>query len=194
MTDSDEEYGPIAATWGNQVPVQPAGWHSLVDPDVKIGPNDVGSGNLHRRGTNYKPIDEELILAHRKNIQVSKKTMMEAIRTTELTLGLPESKEKPRKGKPKKKAADRFLQPKPHPLATSHIPPPPPPSTTRIPPSAANGVSSSWLNSNLVDTPFWEKKSEVIIRYNVLQELLFYQHWVRFFRSHLLSLLPTNQI
>ncbi|CEP17039.1 hypothetical protein [Parasitella parasitica] len=163
MSDSDEEYGPIAATWGSQVPAKPdkpADWHSLVDPDVKIGPNNVGSGNLHRRGTNYKPIDEELILAHRKNIQVSKKTMMEAIRATELTLGLPESKEKPRKGKPKKKTADKFPQPKPQRLNTSYIPPSPPPSTTRLPPSATNGVSSSWLNSNLVDTPFWEKKTE----------------------------------
>ncbi|KAL9552927.1 hypothetical protein MBANPS3_003543 [Mucor bainieri] len=167
MSDSsDDEYGPITASWGTQAPVEepakPEGWDSLVDPNVKVGPNDVGSGNLHRRGTNYKPIDEELILARRKNIQVPKQKMLEAIRETELSLGLPESKEKPRKGKPKKKltgkpASDKFSYTKPYTPTTNYVSAPPPPSTTRPPPPpSTNG--STWANTNLVDTPFWEKK------------------------------------
>lgn len=175
MSDSDEEYGPITTSWGTQAPVEPAkpeGWDSLIDPSVKVGPNDVGSGNLHRRGTNFKPINEELILAQRKNIQVPKKKMLEAIRATEMTLGLPETKEKPRKAKPKKKSGkptlDKFSHSKPHAPTTNYIPLPPsttrpPPSTTRPPPPATDGNSSSWLNTNLVDTPFWEKKINVII-------------------------------
>ncbi|CAO0790889.1 unnamed protein product [Mucor circinelloides] len=169
MSDcSDDEYGPITASWGTQAPVEPAkptGWDSLIDPNVKVGPNDVGSGNLHRRGTNYKPINEELILAHRKNIQVPKKKMLEAIRQTEMTLGLPESKEKPRKGKPKKKATgkptpDKLSHTRPYAPTTNYVSAPPPPSTTRPPPPpSTNG--SSWSNTNLVDTPFWEKKNNV---------------------------------
>ncbi|KAK4521514.1 protein transport protein gos1 [Mucor velutinosus] len=176
MSDSsDEEYGPITASWGTQVPVEePAkseGWDSLIDPNVKVGPNDVGSGNLHRRGTNYKPINEEIILARRKNIQVPKEKMLEAIRETELSLGLPESKEKPRKGKPKKKptgkpkkkptgkpAPAKCSNTRPYTPTTNYVSAPPPPSTTRPPPPpSTNG--SSWSNTNLVDTPFWEKKS-----------------------------------
>lgn len=172
MSDcSDDEYGPITASWGTQSPVEPAkpkGWDSLIDPNVKVGPNDVGSGNLHRRGTNYKPINEELILAHRKNIQVPKKKMLEAIRQTEMTLGLPESKEKPRKGKPKKKATgkptpDKLSHTRSYAPTTNYVSAPPPPSTARPPPpSSTNG--SSWSNANLVDTPFWEKKNNVCIK------------------------------
>jgi hypothetical protein len=170
-SDSDAEYGPLTATWGSQaspvatsthsdtIKAETAGWDSLIDPNIKTGPNDLGSGNLHRRGANFKPIDEELILAQRLNIQIPKKKMLDAIRQTEKNLGLPEDKNT-RKGKSKKKKAtaatsspDRFLH------RNNSAPPPkkePVPSTIRPPPPASS--NSNWLQSNLVDTPFWEKK------------------------------------
>ncbi|KAG1467698.1 hypothetical protein G6F56_004262 [Rhizopus delemar] len=40
-------------------------WHTLTDPDFKLGPNDLGSGQLHRRGKNFIPISEEHVLANR---------------------------------------------------------------------------------------------------------------------------------
>jgi hypothetical protein len=177
--DSDDEYGPITATtWGSQVPstaassntpsdgkADTAGWESLLDPNIKTGPNDLGSGNLHRRGANFKPIDEELILARRLNIQIPKKKMQEAIRQTEKSLGLPEDKST-RKGNSKKKkpasaaasSPERFSH---KPLRNNSAPPPRKtlehvPSTIRPPPPSSS--NSKWLQSNLVDTPFWEKK------------------------------------
>ncbi|ORX57587.1 hypothetical protein DM01DRAFT_349422 [Hesseltinella vesiculosa] len=76
---SDDDYTPIAmASWGQQqmTPEPQAssnenesnateGWQSLVDPNVKIGPNQLGSGGLHRKGKNYKPINEDDILKQR---------------------------------------------------------------------------------------------------------------------------------
>ncbi|KAI9478606.1 MAG: hypothetical protein EXX96DRAFT_571535 [Benjaminiella poitrasii] len=105
MSDSDDEYGPLAATWGSQTPVandssdNVDAWKTLIDPDAEVGPNDLGSGNLHRRGHNYKPIGEELILAQRLKIQVPKKKMQEAIRKTESDLSLPKGSNKGHKKK-----------------------------------------------------------------------------------------------
>ncbi|OBZ88608.1 hypothetical protein A0J61_03345 [Choanephora cucurbitarum] len=164
MSDSEEEYGPLAAAWGDQAPktVQPD-WNSLLDPSVKTGPNDVGSGNLHRKGKNYKPIDEEYILAHRKNQQVPKKKMQEAIRKTEEALGLPEStrlsKKKP--GNHKKYSTPSQTSPVslqkttslPKRSKTVEL------ATIRSPP-INDEVGSKWSQSTLVDTPFWEQKNQ----------------------------------
>ena len=77
-TDSEEESEddiPLAmSSWGEQTTtkegtteynVSAEGWAALIDPNFKVGPGGVGSGNLHRRGGNYKPVDEEHILNHR---------------------------------------------------------------------------------------------------------------------------------
>ncbi|KAI8137346.1 hypothetical protein BJV82DRAFT_357151 [Fennellomyces sp. T-0311] len=66
---SDDEYGPIATSWGDQTKAEPekpaADWSSLENPNAKLGPSGLGSGDLHRKGRNYKPIDESLILQQR---------------------------------------------------------------------------------------------------------------------------------
>lgn len=187
---SDDEYAPIeATTWGSQTPLQAdnqsevaieaKGWDSLLDPSVKEGPNNLGSGNLHRKGTNFKPIGEDLILAQRLNKPVGKKKMQDAIRETEANLGLPQGKDRKQRSK-KKPQVDTSVsnsrkfshqttfsssttttttnrQPKP----MNHVEVP---STTRVPKfseNAVDGGGSKWLQSSLVDTPFWnEKKGE----------------------------------
>lgn len=67
---SDDEYGPLASTWGDQAKDTNAdvieAWRSLADPNAKLGPKGLGSGGLHRRGKNYKPVDEEVILKQRE--------------------------------------------------------------------------------------------------------------------------------
>ncbi|KAI8984072.1 hypothetical protein BDF20DRAFT_833608 [Mycotypha africana] len=84
MSDSDEEYGPLPTTWGSQAPTSPAkesgndpspkGWDSLLDPDFNVGPKGLGSGNLHRKGRNFIPVDEDVILAQRLNKPLPKKS------------------------------------------------------------------------------------------------------------------------
>ncbi|KAI9498523.1 hypothetical protein BDB00DRAFT_452373 [Zychaea mexicana] len=78
---SDEEYAPITASaWGDQSATAsttpdndeeasgPASWGDLVDPNFKLGANGLGGGNLHRKGKNYKPVDEQYILNQRLKI------------------------------------------------------------------------------------------------------------------------------
>ncbi|RCH81630.1 hypothetical protein CU098_000383, partial [Rhizopus stolonifer] len=151
MSDSEEEYGPLASTWGDQAKESPPkGWDALLDPNIKIGPNDLGSGNLHRKGKNFKPIDEELILAQRKHIQVPKKKMQEAIRKTEQALGLPEStRSNGTKKKPMNKKSTLPKQTKSAVFSTLRAPPPNP---------------SNWSQSVLVDTPFWEQSEKTMPR------------------------------
>ncbi|KAI7900076.1 uncharacterized protein BX663DRAFT_518494 [Cokeromyces recurvatus] len=169
MSDSDDEYGPITATWGSQTPVANSdnidAWKKLVDPDVKIGPNDLGSGNLHRRGHNYKPIDEEIILAQRLKVQIPKKKMQEAIQKAETNLGLPKSFNKGQKktnktNNPKaSNTTDRFS------TSTKNSNPIKHNQIARS--TSSNGSSpstlqrslkndSNWANSDLVEVPFWE--------------------------------------
>ncbi|KAI9314041.1 hypothetical protein BX666DRAFT_1969666 [Dichotomocladium elegans] len=40
-------------------------WHTLIDHNFKDRNDGLGSGNLHRAGTNFKPVDEEAILRQR---------------------------------------------------------------------------------------------------------------------------------
>lgn len=150
MSDSDEEYGPICSTWGTQAPAAQSNddntdaWKTLIDPNVKVGPNDLGSGNLHRQGRNFKPIDEELILAQRNKVQISKKKTKKSSSTTtsspsstkKKSISTPTNKHKP-------KEFNNNI-----PQFTTLRPPPPPQQ------------NSAWSSSNLVETPFWEKKAE----------------------------------
>lgn len=65
-SDEEEDYGPIAGAWGDQKnDTSTADWSSLIDPNAKIGPNGLGTGGLHRKGRNYKPVDEKVILEQR---------------------------------------------------------------------------------------------------------------------------------
>ncbi|KAI7856459.1 hypothetical protein BDC45DRAFT_502787, partial [Circinella umbellata] len=81
---SDEEYAPIVATaWGDQAGTNttattaennenedngPKSWNDLIDPTFKVQANGLGGGNLHRKGRNYKPVDEQVILNQRHRI------------------------------------------------------------------------------------------------------------------------------
>lgn len=163
MSDSEEEYGPIDTSWGSQKQaIKEPGWDSLVDPNIKAGPNNLGAGNLHRRGKNFKPISEDLILAQRLNKPVGKKKMQEAIRETEVNLGLPKG-ERNRK-KSLDNAPRKFSQRStPTSKFKSNVQVP---STTRIPiASTESGSGSNWLQSSLVDVPFWGKAAVIAFFY-----------------------------
>lgn len=59
----DDEYEPIQVTsWGTAAP---SNWNSLVDTSVRLKPGGVGTGNLHRKGSNYAPISEAEVLSQR---------------------------------------------------------------------------------------------------------------------------------
>ncbi|CAO3665612.1 hypothetical protein G6F70_004570 [Rhizopus microsporus] len=59
----DDEYEPIQVTsWGSAAP---SNWDSLVDTSIKLKPGGVGTGNLHRKGSNYAPISEAEVLSRR---------------------------------------------------------------------------------------------------------------------------------
>ena len=147
--DSEEEDLPLQiSSWGTQkvndsgtteVNLTMEGWKSLIDPNAKIGPNGIGTGNLHRRGANFKPVDEENILNHR------------------LKKG-PIQPKAPGAKKKKKKAPTP--KPTPPPSARGRggyggRVPRPPPSTTRPPPSGMS--ATGWGAGKLAETPFWEQ-------------------------------------
>ncbi|ORE04722.1 hypothetical protein BCV72DRAFT_307052 [Rhizopus microsporus var. microsporus] len=59
----NDEYEPIQVTsWGTAAP---SNWNSLVDTSVRLKPGGVGTGNLHRKGSNYTPISEAEVLSQR---------------------------------------------------------------------------------------------------------------------------------
>jgi hypothetical protein len=179
MSDSsDDEYAPIdIASWGSQAPSQsnnPAeedtskDWDSLLDSKIKVGANGIGSGQLHRKGTNFKPVGEDLILAQRLNKPVGKTQMQSAVREVELSLGLPPSKEKSPRNKKKPQMDNgtrKFSHKTSHSSTTnnnhrkqnSHFEVP---STIRVPSrtNSNDGGGSNWLQTSLVDTPFWTEK------------------------------------
>lgn len=142
---SDDEYAPIeASSWGNQtitpegttnVEVSLSGWQSLVDPNIKVKAGGVGSGQLHRRGGNFIPVDEQSIIDRRLGKPVPK---------------APGSKKK-RGGKPKSRGAIR--------------PPPTrrPIPSSMVPPSSSHYrgreviATGPWASSELSSQPFWEQ-------------------------------------
>ncbi|KAG2237515.1 hypothetical protein INT48_005551, partial [Thamnidium elegans] len=147
MSDSEDDYGPIDTSWGLQTsnpttPNESKGWDSLVDPNIKIGPNGLGSGDLHRKGRNFKPIEEEYILAQRLNKPPPKKTLSKTTNKRD-TAGRRDVKHKK----------------KPEGNGSRHIQQSNPLSTIRVPkPTTEENGASKWLQSSLVDEPFWEKK------------------------------------
>lgn len=149
MSDSEEEYGPICATWGSQTPTttesnQPTdAWKTLLDPNIKVGPNDLGSGNLHRQGRNFKPIDEEYILAQRNKVQIPKKKMKQIIKQSSVN---DNSTPPPQKKKSNSTPTSQKSPKSKH----AHIP-----EFTTLRPPQQNSV---WSSTNLVETPFWEPK------------------------------------
>ncbi|KAG2197625.1 hypothetical protein INT47_006688 [Mucor saturninus] len=138
MSDSEDEYGPLESSWGSQKKAEKKpGWDSLLDTSVKLGPNGLGAGNLHRRGKNFKPIGEDMILAQRLNKPIA--TKKKKPEYTQPHSSNNNSKQhhrqfnKPPSSAPKKTA---------------------PVLTTRTPVSTSEG-SSNWSQASLVDVPFW---------------------------------------
>ncbi|KAI8150403.1 hypothetical protein BJV82DRAFT_573547 [Fennellomyces sp. T-0311] len=147
--ESDEEDAPLQiSSWGEQTTkkdgtteynVSAEGWAALIDPNFKLGPGGLGSGNLHRKGGNYKPVDEEYILNHR----LKKGSPM-----PKSASGSPSGrgkKKKPKSGAGRGRGAPSRPPPKP-------TPPPPSRSYTRAPPT-----NNAWGSTPLADKPFWEQ-------------------------------------
>lgn len=144
-SDEEEEIPLQISSWGTQtatpdgtpqINVTMGGWASLIDPNVKIKPGGIGTGNLHRKGANYKPVDEQYILMQRLKNQPIPKSV---------TGG--KKKSRSRGGKSKKSSAT----------------PPPPPSTKLSAPSRysrpapPSGDGSAWGFGQLASEPFWEQ-------------------------------------
>ncbi|KAI9470866.1 MAG: hypothetical protein EXX96DRAFT_586009 [Benjaminiella poitrasii] len=141
----DDEYAPIeATTWGSQtvgndgvtnVSLTASGWEALIDPSVKIKANGVGSGQLHRKGNNYIPVDEAAIINRRLGKPVPKGAM-----------GPGKKKTKGKKSKPSSGAST-------------------PKKAVLVPPSSSahrfreTVTSGPWANAELASTPFWSQPS-----------------------------------
>jgi hypothetical protein len=63
-TDEDSYEELDITAWGDNKK-EAVGWHTLVDPSVKMKAGGIGSGDLHRRGDNFKPVSEQFILNQR---------------------------------------------------------------------------------------------------------------------------------
>lgn len=146
--ESDDEYAPLQISgWGTQqtqegtteVTVSMEGWSSLVDPTVKMKAGGIGSGQLHRKGKNFKPVDEQLILDRRLGKPLPKG-------------GLNGEAKKKKKKKGKGGAPPQSKMPPPPPKPSKTMPP----TFNRNRPPIKPGASA-WSSNALVETPFWEK-------------------------------------
>jgi len=147
--ESDDDYAPIQIQgWGNQtvnngrtteITVSKEGWASLIDPSIQLKAGGIGSGQLHRKGGNFKPVDEQYIVNQRLGKPIPK------------SIGGGSKKKKGKKkksgGSAPSKAPSRAPS-KPRPFL-----PPAPVRSSRppLPPS-----KSAWGQQSLADTPFWE--------------------------------------
>lgn len=141
--EEEEDDAPLQiSSWGTQtidthgttnVSIPASSWASLIDPNFKVQANGIGSGQLHRKGGHYKPVDEQLIIDRRLGKPLPKG-------------GLGGSKKKRGGGKSKKSGG-----------------PPPPRRAPLVPPSSSASRANrpaisqgAWATSNLASTPFWE--------------------------------------
>lgn len=200
---SDDEYAPITlASWGDQK--QQSGsttkaeennknvvvdWHSLADPSAKVKSGTLGSGGLHRRGPNYKPVDEEYILKQRLNGQVPKQLKIKALREAEKKVEGNNRDDKKSNKKSSSSSSASFSSKKKYnstspsssataaslrknsnksnhsSFASSSLPAtiskssPSIPSSIRRPPPPSSSNNNAWGASSLVETPFWEQSS-----------------------------------
>ncbi|GAA5804905.1 hypothetical protein HPULCUR_010414 [Helicostylum pulchrum] len=149
VDEDDDEYEPLSISgWGENAAKEeePATWNNLIDTSIKVKAGGVGSGDLHRRGGNFKPLSEASILAQRLNKPIPGKK-------------LGGGGVKPCGGKKKKSAAPGGgvgrpsfrppIRPTRRPAPVAYVPP------ARERP--ANAPPSSWGQA-LVETPFWESK------------------------------------
>lgn len=147
QTETDSEYEDIEiAGWGDNAKKE-ATWDTLIDLSVKVKDGGIGSGDLHRRGGNFKPVSEAAILAQRLN------------------KGIPSKKSsKPKKPKKKKKPS-AIAPPKPGIIFAGYTNRPYAPVVRPSAPARApikDPSASTWGSLPLSDTPFWEKKQDPI--------------------------------
>lgn len=181
-TEDEEWDAPIVASWG--VPAAVAapeaqdqtdgtvdvkGWHQIADPNAKLRADGVGAGNLHRKGKNFQPVDEQHILNQRlgkpipksktKQVAVSKKSTKVSIQPLAgnkppHVMSIPGTGKKAAKkarssalsaAAERARAIERVAAAK---QPAKHMANPDP------------HVNSVWkAGTSLVDTPFWEQAS-----------------------------------
>ncbi|KAG0164206.1 hypothetical protein DFQ28_005234 [Apophysomyces sp. BC1034] len=143
---SEDEYGQIPmSSWGGQTQSaskdEGMDWKCLIDPSVKMKAGGIGAGQLHRSGANYKPVNEDFILAQRMKTAPKKPSKPMPVVDTSA-----------KKKKKKKKKATTIHQ------AKVHIPAVRPqrhaPTTT---PTQVNNAISFWGSGQLTSTPFWQQ-------------------------------------
>ncbi|KAI8994798.1 hypothetical protein BDB01DRAFT_831744 [Pilobolus umbonatus] len=167
MSDSEDEYGPLATAWGSQlekkadstpsselsedVEGKPS-WNSLLDPTIKLGDNGIGSGNLHRRGKNFKPVDEKVILDQRLKVNSKKSKVKDADEPRHSYKST-----QPHKSLDKRKKT--FTEGHHNVRSTTTSTKQPVMSTLRAPPAPSS--DNMWSKQTLATTPFWMDKNTV---------------------------------
>jgi hypothetical protein len=145
----DDEYAPLEQTsWGAQtinqngtteVKLSMDGWQSLIDPSIKLKAGGVGSGQLHRKGANFKPLDEQHIINQRLGKPIPKAVSV--------------SKKK-RGSKPKPKGPPPIRRP----VHSSLVPP----SSSAYRGREPLPNSGPWGTAQLSSTPFWEQPASSV--------------------------------
>ncbi|KAI9257356.1 hypothetical protein BDA99DRAFT_573639 [Phascolomyces articulosus] len=144
--EDDDAYAPLSmTTWGSQeqqkqqqqVPTNQQvshDWNSLVDPNYSIKPGGIGSGQLHRQGSNYKPLSETAIVNKRlsKPIPGSGTSSGRLQSLTSMSM----IKKKPKKRKKRERVVSMPVH--------------------ALPEMTVNG----WGSGQLTSTPFWEQQQQ----------------------------------
>jgi hypothetical protein len=176
MSDSDDEYGPLQATWGSQAPAaaaESAGWDSLKDPNAKLTEKGLGTGQLHRKGKNFKPIDEEVIISQRLQKNSSKKKGSNSRSFSQDNTSTTSTHNHRKTSLPSTSSSQQYQRAKNK--QSSFFTPTSPP--TRRSSSLAGRISRSAKSNNawsrpLVDTPFWESDVSILLLFIPLHVIL----------------------
>ncbi|CAG8586501.1 21952_t:CDS:2 [Dentiscutata erythropus] len=178
QTESDHDHQPVVLST-DSITLKINAWHSIADPHAVERNDGIGTGQLHRRGRNYKPVDEATVLAIQQKGKSSAKkpkkqfednsTFSSSSNTKPIQKSLSRSKPLPKPG-PHKLPNNPFTTN----TSTSSLSSTSPASsaphkpytvkqearTTQQPqstraPSQAPG-QERWNSPNLATTPFWE--------------------------------------
>ncbi|KAI8393531.1 uncharacterized protein BYT42DRAFT_551374 [Radiomyces spectabilis] len=159
-SEYDDEYGPVVSAWGDQAKSimstdesESKRWDTLIDPSVKLGPAGIGTGNLHRKGRNYIPVDEKAILHQRLKTPIpgSKKNKLIANAVDKRTSSNPKPANKDFKHHSSTARSNSFAPVTANTTTT-------PTSSSRIPPRRrpASQINSAWADPKaLAIDPFW---------------------------------------
>ncbi|CAI2185898.1 11494_t:CDS:2 [Funneliformis geosporum] len=143
-------------------------WHNL-GTNIKDRDDGLGTGQLHRQGRNFIPVDEAVVLAIQQKGKSYKKPRSRSEKfTPPKTKNLPTKREeKPHIMQPPKSSAQSFQPNNPYIPKTNvsqktpvtqktveTMTPAKSPKTSQTPPSSK--LQSSWEKPQLVNTPFWD--------------------------------------